>query len=73
MASDDLRFSRLEELLEIALDLQGSLAGLTLDDIMTRYEVSRRRRHACSGRFGVPLVRVNSNRRLATMGASGGD
>lgn len=42
MASDDLRFSRLEELLEIAIDLQGSLAGLTLDDIMSRYEVSRR-------------------------------
>lgn len=35
MASDDLRFSRLEELLEMALDLQGSLAGITLDDIMS--------------------------------------
>lgn len=42
MPSDDLRFSRLEELLKIALDLQGLLGGLTLDDIMSRYEVSRR-------------------------------
>ncbi len=42
MASDDLRFSRLEQLLEIALDLQGSLSGRTLDDIMSRYSVSRR-------------------------------
>jgi predicted DNA-binding transcriptional regulator YafY len=42
MATDDLRFSRLEELLEIALDLQGSLSGRTLDDIMSRYGVSRR-------------------------------
>lgn len=42
MAADDLRFSRLEELLEIALDLQGSLSGITLDDLMSRYSVSRR-------------------------------
>jgi predicted DNA-binding transcriptional regulator YafY len=42
MGRDDLRFARLEELLQIAIDLQGSLSGLTLDDIMTRYAVSRR-------------------------------
>lgn len=42
MASDDLRFSRLEDLLELALDLQGSLSGVTLDDVMSRFEVSRR-------------------------------
>jgi len=42
MAEDDLRFSRLEELLELALDLQGSLSGVTLDDIMSRFDVSRR-------------------------------
>lgn len=42
MSDDDLRFSRLEELLELALDLQGSFSGVTLDDIMSRFEVSRR-------------------------------
>lgn len=42
MSTDDLRFSRLEHLLELALDLQGSFSGITLDDIMSRYEVSRR-------------------------------
>lgn len=42
MSEDDLRFSRLEELLELALDLQGSLSGVTLDDIMSRFDVSRR-------------------------------
>ncbi|HEB91366.1 MAG TPA: WYL domain-containing protein [Deltaproteobacteria bacterium] len=42
MPTDDLRFSRLEELLGLALDLQGSFAGITLDDVMDRYAVSRR-------------------------------
>lgn len=42
MPGDDLRFARLEQLLELALDLQGSFAGVSLDDVMTRYGVSRR-------------------------------
>lgn len=42
MPEDDLRFGRLEQLLELALDLQGSFAGITLDDVMGRFEVSRR-------------------------------
>jgi hypothetical protein len=40
--ADDLHFSRLEGLFQIALDLQGSLSGLTLDDIVSCYGVSRR-------------------------------
>ncbi len=42
MPNDDLRFGRLEQLLELALDLQGSFGGVALDDVMTRYAVSRR-------------------------------
>ncbi|HPG26539.1 MAG: WYL domain-containing protein [Spirochaetaceae bacterium] len=42
MSADDSRFSRLEELLELAIDLQGSFAGVSLDDVMTRFGVSRR-------------------------------
>jgi len=42
MPADDLRFGRLEQLLELALDLQGSFAGIALDDVMSRYGVSRR-------------------------------
>lgn len=42
MAADDLRFARLEQLLELALDLQGSFAGISLDDVMSRHGVSRR-------------------------------
>lgn len=42
MPADDARFARLEQLIEIALDLQGSLRGVGLDDVMTRYGVSRR-------------------------------
>jgi len=42
MSSDDLRFARLEELLQLALDLQGSLSGVSLDDVMSRHSVSRR-------------------------------
>jgi predicted DNA-binding transcriptional regulator YafY len=42
MASDDSRFGRLEELLDLALELQGSLGGVALPDVMERYEVSRR-------------------------------
>jgi len=42
MPADDLRFGRLEQLLELALDLQGSFAGVALDDVMSRYDVSRR-------------------------------
>jgi len=42
MPTDDLRFGRLEQLLELALDLQGSFAGIALDDVMSRYGVSRR-------------------------------
>ena len=42
MSADDSRFSRLEELLELAIDLQGSFAGVSLDDVMGRFGVSRR-------------------------------
>lgn len=42
MTSDDSRFTRLEDLLELALDLQGSLAGVSIGDVMQRYGVARR-------------------------------
>jgi len=42
MTSDDSRFTRLEDLLELALDLQGSLAGVSIADVMERYGVARR-------------------------------
>ena len=60
MPEDDLRFGRLEQRLGLALDLQGSLAGITLDDVMSRFDVSRRTatRMLTAVRRGWPSVRM---------------
>jgi len=39
---DDLRYQRLENLLDLALRLQGSVPGVSIDDVMEVYAVSRR-------------------------------
>ena len=38
----DSRYERLEDILNLAIALQGSYRGLTLDDIQARFKVSRR-------------------------------
>jgi predicted DNA-binding transcriptional regulator YafY len=42
VSDDDARYLQLERLLELALLLQGSLAGCSIDDVVARFEVSRR-------------------------------
>lgn len=42
MSADDARYLQLERLLELALQLQGSLRGCSINDVGARFEVSRR-------------------------------
>jgi len=42
MGQDDARFGRLEDLLQLTLMLQGSLAGVSLGDVESRFGVARR-------------------------------
>jgi len=42
VSADDARYLQLERLLELALQLQGSLSGCSIDDVVARFEVSRR-------------------------------
>ena len=61
-----MRYERLTDLVRLAIDLQGTSSGLTLDGIAERYRVSRRTaerlRDAVEAAFG-PLQKVHSGER----------
>ena len=61
-----MRYERLTDLVKLAIDLQGTSSGLTLDEIAERYRVSRRTaerlRDAVEAAFG-PLQTVDTGER----------
>ena len=56
-----MRYERTKDIVRLAMRLQGSRGGMTLDDIMTEFSISRRTaerlRDAVDEAFG-PLIRV---------------